>query len=50
MTKKKRGLIEASVTICAKILNLSQQARREEGESVVWFCLGLLSTVVLMRL
>lgn len=48
MTKK--SLIEDSVTICAEILNLSQQARREEGESVVWFCLGLLSAVVLMRL
>lgn len=45
MTKK--DLTEASITNCTEILNLFQWARRGEGESVVQFCLGLLSTVVL---
>jgi len=45
MTEK--DLTEASVTKCTEVLNLFQWARRGEGESVVQFCLGLLSNVVL---
>lgn len=45
MTKK--DLTEASVTNCREIFSLLQWARRGEGESVVLFRLGLLSTVVL---